>query len=461
MKADIELIHSSWHLSVPITILNAPNNSDCVLLLGEVLTTLSLCQTSIPGHSATLLGSIQNLQIAYKELTQTNLDFGNLMELFPLPHLLMVSSLKCVITVCDRWKKSSMQTLKAMEKTIATCCCEGEVALLEDALIEKCNFLEDALTSYTELRTAGALVSSSTEQSSTTDQQQQQGNTCVEQFQENSLQRIADMLQQTNELRDACNTDARTLEKNSNDTTKVAGLSTIDDATTVIAKCQEKIKQLQHDCELVITSLPIVKKVIVVCCDVIKDRLVCGETLPGNAILHTIDQSVLATSRPLFATLFNLIFRKEQQLEEVDSLLRNAHVGLQFAVDVLDPLARKHADHKKELYQKRVQLETQLMQFKDTQSNIAQAIGPSVQALHGAGVQFADPMEEVLQALNAMKVELQSNKAALAELTLPPPSPTIVKCKQEVAALKEEVKALTQQFKESQEELLQLFKGTH
>jgi len=99
--------------------------------------------------------------------------------------------------------------------------------------------------------------------------------------------------------------------------------------------------------------------------------------------------------RRLYKTLGQLVYKKEKKLEEIDRNIRTTHIQLEFCIETFDPAAKKHSDHKKDLYASRALVEEELQMLKDKMASALAAFSPTEEALHQAGVEFLHPIDDV------------------------------------------------------------------
>lgn len=149
-----------------------------------------------------------------------------------------------------------------------------------------------------------------------------------------------------------------------------------------------------YNCDLGVRCAGIMEEIVTECCSGIKarhDKL--NEELRELSL--QIHQEYLEAFSRLYRTLGQLVYKKEKRLEEIDLQLRASHIRYEFASETLDPVAKEHADSKKDLFRVRAQVEEELEMLKDKMAQSLQRFAPTEDALQQAGVEFVHPAEEV------------------------------------------------------------------
>eukprot|EP00758_Cryptobia_borreli_P010202 Tbor_TRINITY_DN5547_c0_g1::TRINITY_DN5547_c0_g1_i2::g.13458::m.13458 len=162
----------------------------------------------------------------------------------------------------------------------------------------------------------------------------------------------------------------------------------------VVGQHKKLLELSVYNCDLAIRSIGIIEELVSEGCSAIKARH--DKTNQELADLRIqVHQEYLEAFRRLYKTLGQLVYKKEKRLEDIDRNLRTTHIQLEFAIETLDPNAKKHSDTKKDLYKLRSQVEEEMEMLKDKMAQALEMFGPTEDALHQAGIEFIHPAEEV------------------------------------------------------------------
>eukprot|EP00742_Colponemidia_sp_Colp-10_P005030 GILJ01005375.1.p1 GENE.GILJ01005375.1~~GILJ01005375.1.p1 ORF type:complete len:586 (+),score=187.95 GILJ01005375.1:68-1825(+) len=182
-----------------------------------------------------------------------------------------------------------------------------------------------------------------------------------------------------------------------------------------VASQHKKLLELSvYNCDLAIRSIGIIEELVSEGCSAIKARY--DKTNQELADLRLqVHQEYLEAFRRLYKTLGQILYKKEKRLEEIDRQLRTTHIQLEFAIETLDPNAKKHSDTKKDLYKLREQVESEKEVLKDQMAHFLEAFGPTEEALHQAGIDFVHPAEEVEENNLGRRSKIVEYRAHLAK----------------------------------------------
>lgn len=182
----------------------------------------------------------------------------------------------------------------------------------------------------------------------------------------------------------------------------------------VVGQHKKLLELSVYNCDLAIRSIGIIEELVTEGCSAIKARY--DKTNQELADLRLqVHQEYLEAFRRLYKTLGQLLYKKEKRMEELDRQLRTTHIQLEFAIETLDPNAKKHSDTKKELYKLREQVESEKMVLKDQMSHFLEAFAPTEEALHNAGIDFVHPAEEVEENNLGRRSKMVEYRAHLAK----------------------------------------------
>jgi hypothetical protein len=182
----------------------------------------------------------------------------------------------------------------------------------------------------------------------------------------------------------------------------------------VVGQHKKLLELSVYNCDLAIRSIGIIEELVSEGCTAIKARY--DKTNQELADLRLqVHQEYLEAFRRLYKTLGQLVYKKEKRLEDIDRNLRTTHIQLEFAIETLDPNAKKHSDTKKELYKLRSQIEEELEMLKDKMAQALEMFGPTEDALHQAGIEFVHPAEEVEENNLGRRSKIVEYRAHLAK----------------------------------------------
>eukprot|EP00743_Colponemidia_sp_Colp-15_P007171 GILK01007740.1.p1 GENE.GILK01007740.1~~GILK01007740.1.p1 ORF type:complete len:523 (-),score=109.01 GILK01007740.1:38-1606(-) len=182
----------------------------------------------------------------------------------------------------------------------------------------------------------------------------------------------------------------------------------------VVGQHKKLLELSVYNCDLAIRSIGIIEELVSEGCSAIKARY--DKTNQELADLRLqVHQEYLEAFRRLYKTLGQILYKKEKRLEEIDRQLRTTHIQLEFAIETLDPNAKKHSDTKKDLYKLREQVESEKEVLKDQMAHFLEAFGPTEEALHQAGIDFVHPAEEVEENNLGRRSKIVEYRAHLAK----------------------------------------------
>eukprot|EP01010_Urceolus_cornutus_P001055 NODE_156_length_2157_cov_446.130455_g127_i0.p1 GENE.NODE_156_length_2157_cov_446.130455_g127_i0~~NODE_156_length_2157_cov_446.130455_g127_i0.p1 ORF type:complete len:583 (+),score=217.59 NODE_156_length_2157_cov_446.130455_g127_i0:244-1992(+) len=161
----------------------------------------------------------------------------------------------------------------------------------------------------------------------------------------------------------------------------------------VVSQHKKLLELTVYNCDLSIRVTGLTEEMVAEACSAIKARYDRTNQELGDLRVE-VHKEYLEFFRMLYLTLGNLIYKKEKKLEELDRTIRTTHIQLEFCIETFDPNAKKHSDHKKQLYMVRSQTEEELLMLKEKQSKAQDDFQPTEEALMAAGIDFQHPTDE-------------------------------------------------------------------
>mmetsp|Transcript_7127 Transcript_7127/g.8045 ORF Transcript_7127/g.8045 Transcript_7127/m.8045 type:complete len:212 (-) Transcript_7127:153-788(-) len=117
------------------------------------------------------------------------------------------------------------------------------------------------------------------------------------------------------------------------------------------------------------------------------------------------------SSGPFSSLLETWDTKKERRIEEVGQQIQAAHIQQELCNDSLNPNAKKFSDQKKDLLRTRDELELEIRDVRDRQSNALDKYKPTEEALNKANVPHRHPMEDLEERLLNMRAKMVGYKA--------------------------------------------------
>eukprot|EP00906_Rhabdomonas_costata_P013623 RCo019547 len=101
--------------------------------------------------------------------------------------------------------------------------------------------------------------------------------------------------------------------------------------------------------------------------------------------------------REMYLTLGDLSYKKEKHLTEMQKKIEYETIQQEFCMETFNPKAKEHSQAKKQLTQRKAEMEDQLAQLRTRSQLYIEWFQPSEKALIEAGVEFTHPVDELVQ----------------------------------------------------------------
>eukprot|EP01006_Ploeotia_vitrea_P062943 TRINITY_DN84675_c0_g1_i1.p1 TRINITY_DN84675_c0_g1~~TRINITY_DN84675_c0_g1_i1.p1 ORF type:complete len:549 (-),score=79.69 TRINITY_DN84675_c0_g1_i1:168-1595(-) len=188
----------------------------------------------------------------------------------------------------------------------------------------------------------------------------------------------------------------------------------VKEFASLAAAHAERLKATVNSCDSVLNAANIIEGVVDQCCAAIESRTSQNRKLTDEEQRNVQDR-VYFFYRELYKTLGELKYKKTKKLEEIDRTIRTAHIQLELCIETFDPVAKKHANDKKDMYKSRADTEDEIACLTDSMTRATALFQPIADELDALGIEWIDPRYEVQENDLSRRTQIVEFRAHLAK----------------------------------------------
>eukprot|EP01065_Artemidia_motanka_P020142 TRINITY_DN2410_c3_g1_i1.p1 TRINITY_DN2410_c3_g1~~TRINITY_DN2410_c3_g1_i1.p1 ORF type:complete len:759 (+),score=365.87 TRINITY_DN2410_c3_g1_i1:78-2279(+) len=135
-----------------------------------------------------------------------------------------------------------------------------------------------------------------------------------------------------------------------------------------------------------------------------------------NEMATRVNRQYLKQFTDYYLAVGRLMYKKEKKREHINAQIEECHIKLEMSVDVIDPMAKKYAQQKKQMTEQRRALDAEIEQLQSRLKTSSRDFEPVANGLQELGIPFVHP-QEILEKSSLDRLSRMLDFRDMANLT--------------------------------------------